>query len=64
MKTSHETIDAAACSAPQTGDPGSVVRSKRSYAPPALVEWGSLVDLTQGEFAGFDDPVNGSSQPV
>jgi hypothetical protein len=44
----------------QTAPPGP----KRPYKSPELVEWGSIVDLTRGPIASFEDVDNGGSQQV
>ena len=33
----------------------SAPRRKKSYRSPELVEWGSILDLTQGIKGGFED---------
>lgn len=37
---------------------------KKLYRKPQLVEWGSVVDLTRGGFAGYTDATSGASDPL
>jgi hypothetical protein len=38
---------------------------RKTYKPPCLIEWGSLVELTQEKFSGFDDyPARGGTTGV
>ena len=44
----------------EPGDPRSA--SRKPYAPPYLIEWGSLRDLTRGPISGLDDlPFDGGT---
>ena len=37
---------------------------RKPYSSPCLEEWGSILELTRGEIAGFDDADFGASSPV
>jgi hypothetical protein len=47
--------DNNALKALQLPPPAAPRPSKKSYEPPTLVEWGSIVDLTHGPFANIED---------
>jgi hypothetical protein len=48
--------------APSEGVPGSV---RKPYHSPELVEWGTILDLTQGTKSSFQDfPKTGGSKGV
>lgn len=45
-------------------DHGAPDLRKKTYRPPELVEWGTILDLTQGIKAGFEDGFGkGGTQP-
>lgn len=53
----------------QTGSNGDCGRAgrqpKKAYETPELIEWGSILDLTQGAKQGFEDfPKTGGTKGV
>ena len=34
------------------------------YRPPRIIEWGSILDLTRGSLAGYQDATFGGSDPL
>jgi hypothetical protein len=46
------------------GELPAAAAPKRRYESPELLEWGSIIDLTQGPLFGFDDVDIGGSQPL
>ncbi|HEV7503796.1 MAG TPA: lasso RiPP family leader peptide-containing protein [Thermoanaerobaculia bacterium] len=48
---------------PESRDPGPWP-ARKPYEAPRLQEWGSIVELTGGDFADVTDAEGGGSQPV
>jgi hypothetical protein len=61
METSIKKADAPSASE-EAG--AATCSSKRPYEPPALVEWGTIISLTQGAVASFEDADVGGTQQV
>ena len=44
--------------------PATPARGRQPYAPPQLIAWGTLVDLTQGPGGFLPDGLSGGSRAI
>ena len=61
MKSARETPQTSSSDRPSPADPA---RGRRPDAPPRLIAWGTLLDLTQGPGGFLADGVSGGSRAL
>ena len=64
MTMKHSVEMAPRTSSSDRPKPATPARGRRPYAPPQLIAWGTLLDLTQGPGGFLPDGASGGSRAI